>query len=108
MAREIANQLIAAAHVDGDGSSFARGGFGTITRIGLGQYQFTADGVQREVFAAGDIVINVSVRAVLTVAISETLFPGGPLQIDILSADGKNLTDAPFDIVVMNAGLLGN
>ena len=108
MAREIENRLIAAAHVAGDGSTLSRGGFGPITRLGVGQYQFTADGIQREVFSAGDIVINVSARGQFTVAISETLFPGGPLQVDILSADGKVLTDAEFDIVVLNAGLLGN
>ena len=80
MAREIANRLIAAAHVDGDGSTFARGGFGTIDRLGVGMYQFTADGVQSEVFTAGESVINVSVRAVLTVGIVEALAPGATPQ----------------------------
>ncbi len=106
MAHEIVNRLTAAAHVDGDGTVFASYGFGSITRTGLGTYEFTADGIQKEVFLAGEDVMMVSARTnQQTVARNETLFPGGTIEVLILSTDGKNLEDGPFDIIVMNAGL---
>lgn len=107
MAREIENRLIAAAHVAADGSTLSRGGFGTIDRPIAGTYVFTADGIQREVFAKGDVVINVSARGLFNVAVTETLFPGGPIVVSILGANSKILTDGEFDIIVMNAGRLG-
>ena len=103
MAREIENRLIAAAHVAGDGSTLSRGGFGTIDRLFAGTYQFTPDGVQSEVFTAGEVVVNVSARGLFFVGITETLPPGGPIQVELFGANDKVLTDGEFDIVVMNA-----
>lgn len=105
MAHEIVNRLTAAAHVDGDGTVFAQNGFGSITHTGVGTYQFTADGIQKEVFLAGEDVMMVSAREGQVVARNETLFPGGVIEVLILSPDGKDLEDGPFDIIVMNAGL---
>ncbi len=103
MAREIVNRLVAAAHVAGDGSALAQEGFGSIVRTGMGTYEFTADGIQKEVFAFGESVIHVTARGLFTIAVSETVFPGGPIEVQILSADGKSLTDGEFDIIIINA-----
>ncbi len=103
MTREIVNRLVAAAHVAGDGSQLASYGFGSVVRTGVGTYEFTADGIQKEVFAFGEDVIEVTARGVFTVGVNETPFPGGVLEVIILSADGKDLTDGEFDIVIMNA-----